>query len=366
MENINKRTEKSVLIYDYTNKVEEKVIELFGTYSNVDRDKVLFLLYLINKNTKANQGYQLHDINHKNFFGFKGNKGCISIQIIKDILISNNIIMQVGASKIGTKSNKYSISNTYGWALNKGEVKIGYDNYSSLPNTFLKKYVADTFVVKALKDTKYNKDYVHQAVEMPEEVEDNLNDLKMKFEFQNEEINIVKEENRLMKIRLEQLEKVIAGLNTGLKIEQVEETQDSLQDSKVIEEEVIKVDESQPVFEDEIMNKSLLIDDLEDENFNKMVDEWDEQQAIKEAEEEKKQQVETNIFDLNKYKNNLPADLTENVTNVIYRYTKNHQAVDKVIKLMNEGKTIEKSDLMTFGVSGAIVNQMYTALQAVI
>lgn len=360
MENINKRTEKSVLIYDYTNKVEEKVNELFGAYSNVDRDKVLFLLYLINKNTKANQGYQLHDINHKNFFGFKGNKGCITIQIIKDILISNNIIMQVGTASIGAKSNKYSISNVYGWALNKGEIKIGYDNYSSLPNTFLKKYVADTFVVKALKDTKYNKDYVHQAVEMPEEVEDNLNDLKMKFEFQNEEINIVKEENRLMKIRLEQLEKVIAGLNTGLKIEQVEETQDSLQDSNVIEQEVIKVEESQPVFEEEVMNKTLLIDDLEDENFNKLVEEWDEQEAIKEAEEEK------NIFDLNKYKNNLPVDLTENVTNVIYRFTRSHQAVDKVIKLMNEGKVIEKSDLMTFGVSGAIVNQMYTAFQAVI
>ncbi|KKX48358.1 hypothetical protein [Sphingobacterium sp. IITKGP-BTPF85] len=331
------------------NKINENAI----TKTMLFKTQAYFLCWLINRGDKIigskgfyNNTYQLHYRAHKKIITTSG-----QLEKVRDFLIEIELIKCVSNHSTDNNTAKvYSLNTPFNFKSKTNEL-VHFDteiygfaenfknaNYLILPENLSKK------VDKLIKtwDSKEVKVNVIQASD-------------------NKELEQLKEENRQMKIELEQLKQLIiqGNINT-VKEEKVAVEPEKLEADNIINE-VSQPTEEEKIetnIDDDLMNKSLLVDDLEDLDFNEKVKSWDEQQALKEAEENK-------IFDLNKYKNNLSVELTENITNVVYRYTKSKSAVDKVIKIMNEKNIIEKSDLMCFGVSGAIVNMMFNDLQKI-
>lgn len=187
------------VIVDYTNKVKEKVKEIYNT--EAEANKGIFLVYLINRGTNNTQGYQLNKENHRQLFGANG-------QVWKNLfqpLIDNNIIMRVGAHKDGVKSESFAISNVYKWSVNNGEVKDRYTEYSSMPK-YIQKFLVDGYVVAGAKQTKWSKDYQYiQEDKINMEAQEKINQLEFKVTMMEELLDSQKEQIEIMQRQLNQL-----------------------------------------------------------------------------------------------------------------------------------------------------------------
>lgn len=181
MNNVEKR---NMVVVDITTKINEKIKEVFVGYSNQYIEKVQFLVWLINR---AENGYQLHQENHKNFFGLSGNAK-YSIQTMIQKLIENKMIVRTSLYEVGATSIEYKIIANYKWVKTEGDVKKYYNDVRELP-TFIKKFMVDFYVVKGVKFTDFQKDVQIEIVEGKKvnEVEESslINELREKLNQQN-------------------------------------------------------------------------------------------------------------------------------------------------------------------------------------
>lgn len=151
---------RNMVVVDITTKLNEKIKEVFVGYSNQYIEKVQFLVWLINR---ADTGYQLHQENHKNFFGLSGNAK-YSIQTMIQKLVENKIIVRTSLYEVGATSIEYKVITNLKWVKTEGEVKKYYNDVRELP-TFIKKFMVDYYVVKGLKSTDFQKDVQIEIVE---------------------------------------------------------------------------------------------------------------------------------------------------------------------------------------------------------
>lgn len=181
MNNVEKR---NMVVVDITTKINEKIKEVFVGYSNQYIEKVQFLVWIINR---AENGYQLHQENHKNFFGLSGNAK-YSIQTMIQKLVENKIIVRTSLYEVGATSIEYKILTNLKWVKTEGEVKKYYNDVRELP-TFIKKFMVDYYVVKGVKFTNFHKDVQIEIVEgkKANEVEESslINELREQIIQQN-------------------------------------------------------------------------------------------------------------------------------------------------------------------------------------
>lgn len=364
MNNTKKENKKETVKIDLPEAMIEKLENLFKDVNSNIFKKILFTVYLINQGKynnikkKYEDYYELSSTHYKGYMSLNA-----KLSGILKTLVDNNIIAKIGGYTTGKSYQKYKMVDRYLFNENDKNIKTCF--LTKEDGAYVGKYIADDYIVKYAVNKKSEMS-VTKKKEVTEIPVENEVSQQVDGTAYDEIINKMKEEIKQLQNDLESVNKRVTEIelkepSTAIEVEVYEIM------AKHLTEEITYLNE----VEDTLMNKNILDDDLDnDTGIESLVEAFalqEEQEAKEKAEFIKQQQqVETNIFDLLKYKNNLSAELTENVTNVIYRYTKSHQAVDKVIKILNEGKTVEKSDMLTFGVSGAIVNQMYTAFQAVI
>nr|WP_315393910.1 hypothetical protein [uncultured Sphingobacterium sp.] len=350
---------------------EEKVISMLFPTSlvnqlerlfegdKIDFNKVLFTTFWINKGKwnsikNRNETYQEVSSRFPNWLALTGKKGT---DFIKK-LIDGGIIKKTTGYTTGKNYTRYALVTPF---IPKGNAKgDDYTLYTLTPESgaYAKKYINDGYNVFITTSKKVKEEIeVSQPIEINEEV-DTIN--------YKEIINKMKEEIKTLQADLDAVNERVTEIELREPTTAIEAEVYEIM-AKHLTNEISFINKV-----DELMNKNILDDDLDNyTGIESLVEAFamqEEQEAKEKAEfiQKQQEQVETNIFDLKKYKNNLSAEVTEGVTNVIYRYTKSKANSDKMIRLLNEGKTIEKSDLMSFGVSGAIVNMMYNDLQKVI
>jgi len=128
---------------------------LFNDYSSRDLIKIQFLIHQINFFTRKNSlGYQLHIKNHSDFLGIKN--GELTSMLTR--LVDNGILkITIRGSKKSQRSNTYAMVDSF---------DINESNRYTYPVSkyqFLKKWVADGYIVKAKKDSAYSKPSVNTA-----------------------------------------------------------------------------------------------------------------------------------------------------------------------------------------------------------
>lgn len=182
---------RQMVVVDISTKMNEKIKEVFVGYSNRYIEKVQFLIWLINR---SDNGYQLHQENHKNFFGLSGNTK-YSIQTMIQKLVENKIIVRTSLYEIGANSIEYKIISNYKWNKTEGELKKYYNDEKELP-TYIKKFMTDFYVVKGVKFSDYQKDVLIEIIENNKVSDVNANehltvieDLRKQLEVQNEIIS---------------------------------------------------------------------------------------------------------------------------------------------------------------------------------
>lgn len=205
------KTQNDVLVYSYTKKIENKVNEIFAGQTQTFKDKVLFLINLINKNTKTEtvnfenklKGYQLHNDNHTYFFAFRSSD--MQLKEIKDLLIKNNVIQMVGQYLVGSVSMEYAITKQYQYDYDKGEVKCNYPTIKDIKKTYLKKYVADHYVVKSSEDTEYQRKSKKTEEEFEQQAEEAITIKEQMNEMQRQINLLVEYTSQFELIKLEQM-----------------------------------------------------------------------------------------------------------------------------------------------------------------
>ena len=122
---------------------------LFSDLKPKDLIKIQFLIHQINFFTrKESNGYQLHIKNHSGFLGIKDGE----LTAILTRLVDNGII------KVTSKGSKKSQrSNTYAMVEHYGINESNTHTYQVSKYQFLKKWIADGYIVKAKKDSAYVK-----------------------------------------------------------------------------------------------------------------------------------------------------------------------------------------------------------------
>lgn len=259
------------------NKINENAI----TKTMLFKAQVYFLCWLINRGDKIigqkgfnSKSYQLHHRAHQKLYKTGG-----QFEKLRDFLIDIEIIKCISNhSKDNNTAKVYVLNNPFNH-MNKGNELIHFD--TSFYN-FAKNFKEANYLIlpknEAKKANKIFTTWENKEVSQPVD---------------NKELEQLKEENRLMKVELEQLKQLIMqGKVNTIKEEINIEEAEKYQTPDVIGSniEYNDVELTQPA-DDDLMNKSLLVDDLEDENFNKEVEEWDKKEA-------KKKEVDVNELDI--------------------------------------------------------------------
>ncbi|WP_313552978.1 hypothetical protein [Sphingobacterium multivorum] len=353
------------VIVDYTQKVKEKVKEIYK--SEAEGNKAIFLVYLINRGTNNTQGYQLNKDNHRQLFGANG-------QVWKNLfqpLIDNNIIMRVGAHKDGVKSESFAISNVYKWSVNDGEIKDRYTEYSSMPK-YIQKFLVDGYVVASSKQTKWSKDYQYvQENKINMEAQEKITQLEFK-------VSILEELVQSMQEQINQL----VNNNNNIVVQPSTDIEEVKKDNEYSEPQYVNDTEGNVVSSSEDVYASTLI---ERKNIKGA-----DTPFFKEKEVEAENKVDFNIeaFLVPDTKNEIIFDNSDVqqvqvkevkqveevivsekeliATRICGRHIRDIKTKKEIVKYVLTNNDISVQEIINKGISGATATRLYTELQQAI
>ncbi len=214
---------KKMVVIDLTSKLNNKIEETFVDFPNKYTEKAKFLVWLINR--AGNAGYQVHQANHKFFFGLCG--GAMSLQVMLNILTKNEIIRRGHGYTIGVKSSAYVIENQYSYAKKTGSVKTYYRDINKIP-TFIKRFMTDNYVVKSSANTEFTKSTIINIINKLEDGE-----MRDKADVRDALIQSQKTEIEILKFKIAELQAELSEYVN--KIEDTEEMVISDNHEEVIE-----------------------------------------------------------------------------------------------------------------------------------
>lgn len=347
------------VIVDYTQKVKEKVQEIYST--EAEANKAIFLVYLINRGTNNTQGYQLNKDNHRQLFGANG-------QVWKNLfqpLIDNNIIMRVGAHKDGVKSESFAISNVYKWSVNDGEIKDRYTEYITMPK-FIQKFLVDGFVVKGAKQTKWSKDYQYvQEDKINMEVKEEIAQLKYNMSLMEE----------LVASMQQQINELVNGNknNIGQPSSAIEEVKNN---NEYFEPKFSNDSEGNMVSSSEDIYASTLIERqnikgagtpfLKEEDDDKSVDIFNAEAFIvpdtnnEIVFDNDRQQVE--VKEVTQVEEVTVSEKEATATRIFGRHIKDIKTKKEIVKYFLNNNNISVQEMVSKGISGATATRLYNEL----
>ncbi len=355
------------VIVDYTQKVKEKVQEIYST--EAEANKAIFLVYLINRGTQNTQGYQLNKDNHRQLFGANG-------MVWKNLfqpLIDNNIIMRVGAHKDGVKSESFAINNVYKWCVNDGEIKDRYTDYSSMPK-YIQKFLVDGYVVAGAKQTKWSKDYQFiQEDKINMEAQEEIAQLKYKMSLMEELIDSMQQS---FSTKIEMLEQKINDLtknNTPSTVieEEIKNNNQYFEPQYVNDSEGNMVSSSEDVYASTLIerknikgadtsffpNEELEVENKIHFNVEAFIVSDDNNEIVFDND---RQQVE--IKEITQVEEVTVSEKEATATRICGRHIKDIKTKKEIVKYFLNNNNISVQEIINKGISGATATRLHNEL----
>ncbi len=356
------------VIVDYTQKVKEKVQEIYST--EAEANKAIFLVYLINRGTNNTQGYQLNKDNHRQLFGANG-------QVWKNLfqpLIDNNIIMRVGAHKDGVKSESFAINNVYKWEVNNGEIKDRYTEYNSMPK-YIQKFLVDGYVVKGVKQTKWCKEYQYvKEDKINMEAQEKITQLEFK-------VSILEELVQSMQQQINELvngnKNIIGQPSTA--IEEVKNSNEYFEPQFVNDSEGNMVSSSEDVYASTLIERKKIKgadtpffkdEELDVENkihFN--VEAYivpDDNNEIVFNNNDRQQVEVKEVKEITQVEEVTVSEKEATATRICSRHIKDVRTKKEIVKYFLNNNNISIQQIINKGISGATATRLYNELQQAI
>jgi len=365
------------VIVDYTQKVKEKVQEIYST--EAEANKAIFLVYLINRGTNNTQGYQLNKDNHRQLFGANG-------QVWKNLfqpLIDNNVIMCTSTHQDGVKSQTFAINNVYKWEVNDGEIKDRYTEYNSMPR-FIQKYLVDGYVVAGAKQTKWSKDYQYVKedkinMEAKEEIAQLVFKVSILEELVASQKQLIDSMQQSFSTKIEMLEQKINDLTKNNKpstaIEEVVNNNQYFEPQFVIDSEGNMVSSSKDVYASTLIERKKIkgadTPFFPNEDNDNNVDIYNAEAFIVPDTNNEivfnnndRQQLE--IKEITQVEEVTVSEKEATATRICSRHIKDVRTKKEIVKYVLTNNNISIQQIINKGISGATATRLYNELQQAI
>lgn len=357
------------VIVDYTQKLKDKVKEIYST--EAEANKAIFLVYLINRGTANTQGYQINKENHRQLFGANG-------QVWKNLfqpLIDNNIIMRVGAHKDGVKSESFAINNVYKWIPNEGDIKDRYTEYNAMPK-YIQKFLVDGYVVAGAKQTKWSKDYQYfQEDKINMEAQEKITQLEYKLSLMEEFIDSIKQHMTEQKQQIDLMQQQINDLtdsntpSTAI-VEEVKNNNEYFAPQFTNDSEGNMVSSSEDVYASTLIERKNIkgadTPFFKDEDNDNNVDIFNaEAFIVPDANNEivfdnVVQQVE--IKEVNQVEEVTVSEKELIATRICGRHIRDIKTKKEIVKYFLNNNNISVQEIVNKGISGATAKRLYNEL----